>query len=172
VRRSDGATPLLIAARDGCARCVDALLHAGAELSAVLSDGSTVLHAAACNDAPQALQLLLERGAAAAVSIDALSRGCSCCGTNTALMLCTQPAQLKLLLAAGADAHKITDRGSTSVHVAAAHARPASVLCLLIKAGVDVQALNRWGKTAAEVAADCGNALAASLLNRVVAGGV
>jgi ankyrin repeat protein len=171
MRRCDGATPLLIAASDGCARCVEALLDAGAQLSAVRGDGRTVLHAAACNEAPQVLQLLLERGAAAAVSIDAMAKGCDCCGASTALMLCTQPAQLKLLLAAGADAHKTTGRGSTSVHVAAAHARPASVLCLLIKAGVDVQAVDSRGRTAAKVAAAYGNALAASLLNRVVSGG-
>jgi ankyrin repeat protein len=81
-----------------------------------------------------------------------------------------QPAHAKLLLAAGADAHVISAAGNTCLHTAAAHSRPASVVCLLIRAGVDLQAVNSDGKTAAQVAADCGNTLTASLLIRAAAG--
>jgi ankyrin repeat protein len=70
------------------------------------------------------------------------------------------------LLAAGADAHYVNERGNTCLHRAAAHKYPVPVLCLLIRAGADLQAVNSAGKTAAQVAADSGNALAAALLNR------
>jgi ankyrin repeat protein len=81
-------------------------------------------------------------------------------------MKCAQPVHLKLLLAAGADVHKTTNRGNTALHVAAVHKFAAPVICLLIKAGVDLHALNSAGKTAAQVAADSGNTLAAALLTR------
>jgi ankyrin repeat protein len=85
-------------------------------------------------------------------------------------MSCAQPAYLKLLLAAGADVHKTTDRGNTALHVAAVHKFAAPVLCLLIKAGVDLHAENSAGKTAAQVAAAIGNTLAAALLTRAAVG--
>jgi ankyrin repeat protein len=81
-------------------------------------------------------------------------------------MLCEQSAQLKLLLAAGADVHVTTDRGNTVLHVAAVHKFAAPVMCLLIKAGVDLHAENSDGKTAAQVGTDSGNTLAAALLTR------
>jgi ankyrin repeat protein len=46
----------------------------------------------------------------------------------------------------------------------------AAVLCLLIKAGIDLRAVNAAGKTAAQVAAACGNTLAAALLTRAAVG--
>jgi uncharacterized protein len=137
VRANCGSTPLITAAISAGTQCVQLLLNAGAELTAQPS----VLHLAVSNERPEVLQLLLEQGAAAAL-IDNVAKACDCCGKRTALMRCEQPAHLKLLLAAGADVHMTTDRGSTALHVAAAHKFAAPVLCLLIKAGVDLHAEN------------------------------
>jgi ankyrin repeat protein len=166
----NGMTPLLAAAGRSSAKCVQLLLDAGAAYRAVCRNGLTVLHGAAINKAyPEVLQLLLEHSETADI-IDRVSSNCNCCGKQTPLMVCKQPALVKLLLHAGADAHKTTDTGNTCLHVAAAHARLAAVVCLLIKAGVDLHAVNSEGKTAAEVASYCGNALTAALVNRAAAG--
>jgi ankyrin repeat protein len=114
------------------------------------------------------LQLLLECGGTAV--IDNAFPLCGCCGPRSALMLCKQPTEVKVMLAAGADMRLRTATGNTALHVAAQHGYPASVICLLIKAGVDLSAANADGKTAAQVAADSGNTLAAALLGRAAAG--
>jgi uncharacterized protein len=161
-----GSTPLLTAVAVASAELVQLLLGTGADITAQHIVGVTVLHAATENSKrPEVLQLLLEQNGAAAM-VNNLAAVCGCCGTRTANMKCDQPAHLKLLLAAGADAHKTTDRGSTALHVAAIHKFAAPVLCLLIKAGVDLHVENSDGQTAAQVAADTGNALAAALLTR------
>jgi ankyrin repeat protein len=87
-------------------------------------------------------------------------------GRFTALMMCTDPKALKMLLEAGADVHKTTDAGNTCLHVAAQYKYSAAVVCMLIKAGVSLSAVNRSGMTAAEVATACGNGLTAALLVR------
>jgi ankyrin repeat protein len=157
-----GYTPVALAAAVCSAEFVQLLLDAGAELTG----DSPVLHVAIRNNkGPAVLQLLLEQSSAGAM-IDSLGTQCSCCGPRTPIMMCEQPAHLKLLLAAGADVHKTTDRGNTALHVAAVHKFAAPVLCLLIKAGVDLHAVNIDGKTAAQVAVDSGNTLAAALLTR------
>eukprot|EP00953_Heterococcus_sp_UTEX-ZZ885_P037180 19119-Heterococcus_DN1.PRE.2 len=159
---NNGYTALEFAAAHSSAELVQLLLDAGAELTG----DSPALHASVLNSNGTAvLTLLLEQSAAAAMMTN-VAEQCSCCGPRTAVMLCEQPEQLKLLLAAGADAHATTDKGNTALHVAAVHKHPASVLCLLIKAGVDLHAENIDGKTAAQVAAESGNTLAAQLLTR------
>jgi ankyrin repeat protein len=161
---------LLCAAESGNTECVQLLLDAGADASIVASKGYTVLHAAASNEQhPQVLQLLLQSGAAVAY-INSIASYCDCCRNATPLMWCKQPAHVKLLLAAGADVHLTTSTGNTCLHAAAAHKRPASVVCLLIKAGVNLHAMNSDRKTAAQVATDCGNTLTAALLTRAAAG--
>jgi ankyrin repeat protein len=161
-----GFSPLIVAAMSCCAEFVQQLVDAGANTTVQHRSGGTVLHIAVNNkEHPEVLQLLLEQRSASAM-IDNVADECGCCGPRTALMMCDQPAHLKLLLAAGADVHKATDRGNTALHVAAVHKYPAPVLCLLIKAGVDLHAVNNDGKTAAQVAADSGNTLAAALLTR------
>jgi uncharacterized protein len=162
----NGSTPLLVAATFSSAELVQLLLDAGADVTARHIVGVTALHSAAENSKhPEVLQLLLQHSHAAAM-LDTLADECDCCGKRTAVMICDQPAHLKLLLAAGADVHVTTDRGNTALHVAAVHKHPAPVLCLLIKAGVDLHAVNNDGKTAAQVAAESGNTLAAALLTR------
>jgi ankyrin repeat protein len=157
-----GSTPLMVAAVHSGAELVQLLLDAGADHPA----NACVLHAAAANIKHlEVLQLLLEQSNAGAM-VDNLAIVCRCCGLRTAIMRCEQPEHLKLLLAAGADVRKATDRGNTALHVAAVHKFAAPVICLLIKAGVDLHAVNNDGKTAAKIAADSGNTLAAALLTR------
>jgi ankyrin repeat protein len=109
--------------------------------------------------------MLLEQDGVKAI-IDDVGTGCHCCGEVTAVMTCRQPAQLKLLLAAGADVHKTTDAGNAALHVAVRHKHLAPILCLLIKADVDLFAVNKMRLTAGELAVVCGNNLAAALLKR------
>jgi ankyrin repeat protein len=161
-----GTTPLMVAAEHARSDFVQLLLDAGADITAQRIGGETALHAAAENGKrPEVLQLLLEQDGAAAM-INNVCQACSCCGKRTAVMMCEQPAHLKLLLGASADVHITTDRGNTALHVAAVHKFAAPMLCLLIKAGVDLHAENGAGKTAAQVAAESGNKLAAALLTR------
>jgi uncharacterized protein len=162
ILNNNGMMPLLFAALCSSAELVQLLLDAGAEHPA----NATLLHTATDNiKHPEVLKLLLEQRGAAA-TIDDVAVECDCCGPRTAIMKCEQPAHLKLLLAAGADVHKTTDRGNTALHVAAVHKFAGPVICLLIKAGVDLHALNSAGMTAAQVAADSGNTPAAALLIR------
>jgi uncharacterized protein len=170
-RDDNGFEPLQYAALSGDVPFVQLFINAGANVAAVSVGGASMLHAAAENDHPahpEVLKLLLEHGGAAA-HLNRLAPNCECCGALTPLMLCKRPAQVKLMLSAGADAHKTTDTGNTCLHVAAAHSYPAPVLCLLIKAGVDLSAMNADGMTEAQVASAEGNALAAALLNRAAA---
>ena len=161
-----GITPLLAGAITASAQCVQLLLDAGADFTVQHSTGVTVLHSAVSKvRGPEVLKLLLQHSGAAAL-LDNVALECYCCGPRTAIMKCAQPVHLKLLLGAGADVHKTTNRGNTALHVAAVHKFAAPVICLLIKAGVDLHALNSAGKTAAQVAADSGNTLAAALLTR------
>jgi uncharacterized protein len=128
---NNGYTALEFAAAHSSAELVQLLLDAGAELTG----DSPALHASVLNSNGTAVQkLLLEQSAVAAMMTN-VAEQCSCCGPRTAVMLCEQPEQLKLLLAAGADVHVTTDRGNTALHVAAVHKFAAPVLCLLIKAG-------------------------------------
>jgi uncharacterized protein len=166
---SDGDTPLLGAAIRGDVSSGRVLIDTGADAAVVTPPGFTCLHAAAHNEHPEMLQLLLECGGAAV--IDNLFPLCGCCGNRSALMMCKQPTEVKLMLAAGADVHlRTATKGNTVLHVAAVHGYPASVLCLLIKAGIDLRAVNSAGKTAAQVAAESGNTLAAALLTRAAVG--
>jgi ankyrin repeat protein len=170
-RDASGCTPLHYAAGRPSSALLEVLLSAVSEDLAelVANDGSTLLHAAAASTESMQL-LLLQHTAAVAPVLDALARGCACCGEHTALMKCSQPGPLQFLLAAGADAKKTTASGRTALHVAAAHSYPAAMVCLLIKAGVDLLAEDGEGRTAAQVAAAVGNALTATLLTRAAAG--
>jgi ankyrin repeat protein len=117
-RSDNGFEPLVHAALSGDVPFVQLFLDAGANVGAVSTDSTTVLHAAADNDhpaRPKMLKLLLEHGGATA-HLNKLAFTCVCCGRCTPLMVCKQPAQGKLLLSAGADAHKIM-RQATPVYM-------------------------------------------------------
>jgi uncharacterized protein len=167
------STVLHIAAGSTHVECVRALLDAGANISAIPRSwwGPSVLHIAAKQGSDAVLQLLLERAAAVPALMGTPSFMCSCCGHTPPLMACTEPAKLKLFLAAGADVNATSNVGVSALQVAAAHGHPASVLCLLIKAGADLrytstQVHHYSGMTAAQIAAQRGHTLAATLLTR------
>jgi ankyrin repeat protein len=164
-RNETGVTPFMLALiRKRDKQIIQLLLDAGADLTTTTVKDETLLHG--IDDiALDVLQLLLEQDIMRAVVND-VAPNCECCGKITAIMSCTQPAHWKLLVTAGADVHKTTDTGNTALHVAVKHKHPVPILCLLIKAGVDLSAVNDLGMTAAELAAQCGNHLAAALLLR------
>jgi ankyrin repeat protein len=141
------------------------LLDAGADLTTTTAKGLTLLHGIEDTASSEVLQLLLDQDAMKGI-IHEQAANCDCCGQTSAIMVCRQPAQFKLLVAAGADVHRTTDLGNTALHIAVLHKHPAPILCLLIKAGVDLFAVNSMGVTAAELAQQCGNDLAAALLKR------
>jgi serine/threonine-protein phosphatase 6 regulatory ankyrin repeat subunit A len=162
-------TALVLTAYDGNVTCAELLIVAGADTAYTVSTAfMTCLHLAVHHKQTQLVQLLLAHTAAAV--INSFGHSCSCCGATTVLMACSNPATLKLLLAASADVHATTERGDTCLHVAAVHGHPAPVLCMLIKAGADLHAVNCEGKTAAEVARDKGRELTESLLLRAAKG--
>jgi ankyrin repeat protein len=110
------------------------------------------------------VKLLLEHGASA--MLDHTGYVCQCCGKMTTLMMATDAATTKVLLAAGADMHEVTSTGNTVLHVAAVHTYAVPVICLLIQAGADLYAKNAAGNTAAQVAKAKGHHLIEQLLNR------
>jgi ankyrin repeat protein len=165
----DGRTVLDGAVDSGNVQCAKALIVAGVDVNHTSSNncGLTALHTAIMSRHATLVQLLLENGATAVINTVTLV-GCSehCCVGATALMMCTEPDIIELLLAAGADVNVCNDTGNTALHVAARHEFPVRALCLLIKAGADLHAVNSDGKTAAQLAHDNGHTLIEQLLNR------
>jgi ankyrin repeat protein len=88
----------------------------------------TPLHYAASNEADSVVELLLRRDADANVRDG---------DGQTPLMMAKSLAAAKLLLAAGADAAAVTDRGTTVLHCQAQRGACAGSICLLLKAGAD-----------------------------------
>jgi ankyrin repeat protein len=154
-------TPLRMAADTGSVEIAKLLLAAGADH---YSGTQLCLHIAVDRQHTAMVKLLLEHGANA--MINDMNYICQCCGRMTTLMMATDAATVKLLLAAGADVHKVTSTGNTVLHVAAAHNYAAPVICLLIKAGADLHAKNAAGVTAADVAKAKRHTLIEQLLNR------
>lgn len=70
-KKEDGATPLLVAARNGHAHVVERLLRHGADASAAMKSGWTVLHCAAHHGAPRET---VEKLVAAGAEVDAVDR--------------------------------------------------------------------------------------------------
>jgi ankyrin repeat protein len=164
-----GEAALDIAAAHGNVQCAKALIAEGADVNHAIPGSTNTLHTAIIGNSAAVVQLLLEHGATATMnSVVPLRRRDNARGyvQATALMLCAEPAVVKVLLAAGADVHVRTDAGDTCLHVAAGYKTSAAVLCLLAKAGADLHAVNNEGKTAAQIAHDVGNTLIEQLLNR------
>jgi uncharacterized protein len=156
-------TPLRMAADTGSVQIAKLLLAAGADH---YSGTQLCLHIAVDRQHTAMVKLLLEHGARTV--INDMNYICQCCGKMTTLMMATDTATAKLLLAAGADVRKVTSAGNTVLHVAAAHDYAVPVICLLIKAGVNLHAKNAAGATAAEVAKAKRHHLIEQLLNRAV----
>jgi ankyrin repeat protein len=159
-----------VAASYGNVECAKVLVKAGVDVNHTDIEGHTALHRAILKKHATIVQLLLQHGATVVmnrvVRTTRCSNGTRCCSSVTALMMCTDTDTVKVLLAAGADAHVTNNAGDTCMHVAARHNSSAAQLCLLIKAGADLKAVNRNGKTAAQIARDGGYTLIEQLLNR------
>jgi uncharacterized protein len=161
-----GVTPLSAAARLGNVECAKILIAAGADVNRFDSDGIAALHMAIIKQRGT-VKLLLDNGATAVMNSVTPAQCVNECYTGlTALMMCTEPDIVELLLAAGADVHVTNDAGDPCLHVAARHKSSARELCLLIKAGAAVHAVNNEGKTAAQIAHDNGYTLTEQLLTR------
>jgi ankyrin repeat protein len=162
-----GVTPLSAAARLGNVECAKVLIAAGADVNHFDSDGLAALHMAIIKQCGTAVKLLLDNGATAVMNSVTPARCVDeCCAGLTALMMCTEPDVVELLLAAGADVNVKNDAGDTCLHVAARHKSSARALGLLIKAGADLHAVNSDGKTAAQLAHGNEHTLIEQLLTR------
>jgi len=101
--REGGITPLFMAANNGNAAIMEALLKAGAGVNSVKANGTTVLMLAASSGNPEAVKTLLDRGAE--VNAKESVHG------QTALMFAAalnRDGAIRVLLAHGADANIAT----------------------------------------------------------------
>jgi ankyrin repeat protein len=158
-----------LTASSGNVQCARALIAAGADVNHSNILKMTSLHTAIKEHQAAVAQVLLEHGATAVMnSVLPLKcvNGALCCFGLTALMMCTEADEVKLLLTAGADVHVTNSLGDTCLHVAAKHNWKAPLLCLLIKAGAKLRAVNNEGKRAAQIAHDRGYTLTEQLLKR------
>jgi ankyrin repeat protein len=120
--------------------------------TAYSGDGFTALHFAAFFGHPEAVALLIERGA----EVDAFGRGWM---TGTALhsgVSRLQSEVARILLQAGANPDVRQSAGWTPLHAAAMNGDLASVE-LLLTAGADPSATNDEGRSVAELAGESGD---------------
>lgn len=122
--------------------------------TAYSGDGFTALHFAAFFGHPDAVSLLIDRGA----EVDAFGRGWM---TGTALHSGASRLQsevVRVLLEAGASPDVRQSGGWTPLHAAAMNGDLVSVE-LLLAAGADAAATNDEGRTVADLAAESGDAV-------------
>lgn len=178
-----GVTPTSLACLNRNAAMLDRLLAAGADPNAATSMGETLLMTCAGTGAVDAVEMLLDRGAANVNAREA-SYG------QTALMRAAardDPEIVRLLLAHGADIHArsttyllpvslgnplddvgggavmVPQRGYTPLLFAARHGRIENIR-LLLDAGADVNEAAPTGESALVVASFSGQGRAAALL--------
>ena len=117
-------------------------------------DGWTALHLAAAFGSPEAVRLLLARGAAVdAVSTNAQKNQ----PLHAALALSRNPETIQLLLTAGADPNARQTAGFTAIFSAAA-ANRRDLVELLVSHGADAGIRNDFGQSAADFARERGHA--------------
>jgi ankyrin repeat protein len=128
-----GATALMLAARNGSAAAVDALIDAGANVSASTPQGTTVLMQAVANASVTITAALLRQGA----EVNAADKGGATALSVAASM--GSSAMARLLIAAGASVDAADKQGSTPLLVAAA-AGHAETVGALIELGASIDA--------------------------------
>jgi ankyrin repeat protein len=106
--------------------------------------GITPLMYSAWVGSPDAMKLLLDRGADPNLT--------NSTGSTALMMSVNEPAKVKLLLARGADVNKATPRGRTALLLAAMSDASAEVVKALIAAGADVKAVDAFKMTALHAA--------------------
>ena len=152
-----GATALVIAAANGRADAVNALLEAGAEVDAKTSDGATALIAAAfAKGGADAVNALLEAGAEVNATI---STG-EAAWPDGAVALAARRgdvAMVKALLEAGADVDAKGPGGETGLLTAVGKG-DAEMVNALLEAGADVDAKRPGGETGLLTAVGKGDA--------------
>ena len=152
-----GRCPLYIAAKNGRADTVRALIERGADVNQATNDGATPVFVASQEGHTAALTLLLEKGGNANQAIH---------GGATPVLIATQnghTAALKLLLENGGDANRATNDGCTPVIVASYEGQTAA-LKLLLENGGDAKQANNNGSTPVYIASAKGHAAAIKLL--------
>ncbi|CAH1175954.1 unnamed protein product [Phaedon cochleariae] len=137
--RSSGKTALQVAAHQGHAHVVLALVKAGASVNASDNDGDTCLHYAAFGNQPEVLELLVKTN----VDVNASNRsGC------TALHIAAhkQPAKcVQILLAGGANPNSTDLYGDTALHDAIGKDNYQVVEILCKAQGTDFTLRNKRG---------------------------
>ena len=106
--------------------------------------GITPLMYAAWVGSPEAMTLLLDRGADPNLT--------NSNGSSALMLSITELPKVKLLLARGADANKASPRGRTALLLAALSDASADVVKALIAAGADVKAVDAFKMTALHAA--------------------
>lgn len=123
-------------------------------------DGWTPLHLAAAFAGPDAVRLLLERGA----SVQATSRNPQRNQPlHAALALGQETGTIRLLLDAGADVNARQAGGFTALHSAAAAGR-AEAVAVLLERGADPGPADDQGKRPADYARERGHSAVAEML--------
>jgi len=149
----DGDTPLIHAAAEGHAACVDALLAKGAEVHKANKLGRTAVLAAAANGQTGCLEVLLAKGGdVAAVDLEG----------NTALHHAANGSHtgaMERLIAKGAAVNAVNQNNATPLLFAASKGLTACVELLLLPANsADVDLADASGRTPLHVAAFKGHA--------------
>ena len=117
----------------------------GANVNVKDERGITPLMYAAWVGSPEAMKLLLDRGADPNLTNSS--------GSTALMMSVTEIAKVRMLLERGADVNKATPRGRTALLLAALSEPSADIVRLLIGAGADVKAVDAFGTTFLNAAA-------------------
>ena len=192
-RNTQKATALQAAAQFGHTRVLELLLNSGANIETLDDDDCTPLMYATLWDRPEAVALLVARGAVINNGEAPISG--TAYGSITALKaLMTSPrwlamsrterlnAERKLLhyvdtkttldairslaLDMSVLVQSRSPHGDNALHFAARNGKAVPLICALIKEGVDPTTLNKAGHTPAAVASEAGHTLQTALLER------
>lgn len=124
---------------------LNTMLAGGANVNAKDERGVTPLMYAAWVGSPEAMKLLLDRGADPNLTNSS--------GSTALMMGATEIAKVRMLVERGADVNKATPRGRTALLLAAMSEPSADIVRLLIGAGADVKAVDAFNTTFLNAAA-------------------